>query len=514
MLRSSSGMLLSQARAGALETVMGQIDPVRHSLGWLFLLAAQGEALAGAAHWPPDDAEGAEGGAESGDDDEGGVGWADVAPAPALPAAGGEGGANGGNDADLELDEAPPAPPADPAAANPEAVESFMSRAAHFLLNCSAQQVGLAPGTFAMLCERFTSRCVASAQPLRAVAPLRAAAAKAQANALVSKPHGDGGQHAEGAKGGAPRRVLTPQHAYLLQACVAAKCYAAAEAVLAEELADVDPRATGLTPKDFLLYCFYGGCALLAVRRVAEAREIFAAAISAPARAPSAIALAAYKKWALASLLDVGTLPSLPKYTHHGLQRHVKSACQEYAGIAQVYESGKPAALKAKAEACRAKLATDGNWGLAVAVVESLHRRGVQRLTQTYLTLSLEDIAKNVGLQGGADEAESLLVRMVSRGEIFATVDRPAGMVSFCDDPDAHDSGASAARLGERVQQAIELGARLRAADAKVACDADYARGVSGKGRGFSGGARGMAWDDMLGGGAGVDAPMSTGMLG
>jgi COP9 signalosome complex subunit 3 len=48
--------------------------------------------------------------------------------------------------------------------------------------------------------------------------------------------------------------------------------------------------------------------------------------------------------------------------------------------------------------------------GLVRLVVSSLQTRNVQRLTSTYLTLSLADIATSAGLAGPA-EAESHVLR-------------------------------------------------------------------------------------------------------
>lgn len=58
----------------------------------------------------------------------------------------------------------------------------------------------------------------------------------------------------------------------------------------------------------------------------------------------------------------------------------------------------------------------DKNLGLARQVLQALYRRNIQQLTQTYMTLSLADIAKQVGLEGpkAPREAEDFLVQMVS----------------------------------------------------------------------------------------------------
>lgn len=58
-------------------------------------------------------------------------------------------------------------------------------------------------------------------------------------------------------------------------------------------------------------------------------------------------------------------------------------------------------------------LLRDNNWGLAKQVQQSLYKKVIQRLTQTFLTLSLSDMAMRVQLQSVAD-AEKLVLSMVS----------------------------------------------------------------------------------------------------
>lgn len=65
--------------------------------------------------------------------------------------------------------------------------------------------------------------------------------------------------------------------------------------------------------------------------------------------------------------------------------------------------------------------------GLVKQCVERLRARSVLRLTQTFLTLSLEDIAKACALEGPR-EAEAQVLRMAERGEVCATIDQKAGM--------------------------------------------------------------------------------------
>jgi COP9 signalosome complex subunit 3 len=72
----------------------------------------------------------------------------------------------------------------------------------------------------------------------------------------------------------------------------------------------------------------------------------------------------------------------------------------------------------------------DRNAGLVKQVLASLPARTIQRLTQTYLTLSLADIARAAGLAGPA-EAEQVILRMVAHRQVFARINDRDGMVTF-----------------------------------------------------------------------------------
>ena len=54
----------------------------------------------------------------------------------------------------------------------------------------------------------------------------------------------------------------------------------------------------------------------------------------------------------------------------------------------------------------------DGNMGLVKLVLAGRTKRAIQKLTQTFLTLSLADIAQQVGLET-ATEAEGHILRYV-----------------------------------------------------------------------------------------------------
>jgi len=118
--------------------------------------------------------------------------------------------------------------------------------------------------------------CVTCGCPGRGLAALAAAARKA----APSEAH------------------LTPAHCDVLQLSLLARNFAAALSLLEADIFEVVPSATGVVAKDFLLYCFYSGACLCAVKRFAQAVDLFMQALAAPALALNAIQLACYKKMA------------------------------------------------------------------------------------------------------------------------------------------------------------------------------------------------------------------------
>jgi len=57
----------------------------------------------------------------------------------------------------------------------------------------------------------------------------------------------------------------------------------------------------------------------------------------------------------------------------------------------------------------------DVNFGLVKQVKVVQTKLNIQRLTKTFLTLSLADLAARVQLSGGAQQAEKLILAMVCR---------------------------------------------------------------------------------------------------
>jgi COP9 signalosome complex subunit 3 len=98
----------------------------------------------------------------------------------------------------------------------------------------------------------------------------------------------------------------------------------------------------------------------------------------------------------------------------------------------------------------------DTNLGLVKQVVASVSRKNIQRLTKTFLTLSLTDMANRVHLSGGR-EAEEYVLHMIEDGDIFASIDQANGMVSFHDSPETYSDDHMLAKIDHEVIDALEV---------------------------------------------------------
>ncbi|CAO2205585.1 unnamed protein product [Urochloa humidicola] len=291
----------------------------------------------------------------------------------------------------------------------------FLVTMADFLTACSAHQIRLAPDKFFNVCKVFKEQVMLINAPIRGIAPLRAAVRKIQAS---------------------PEQ-LTPVHADYLLLCLLAKQYKAGLSVLEDNIFEVDQ------PKDLFLYCYYGGMIYIGLKKFPKALELLHNAVTAPMSSLNAIVVEAYKKYILVSLIQNGQVPSFPKYTSSTAQRNLKNYAQ------------------------------DNNLGLVKQVLSSMYKRNIQRLTQTYLTLSLEDIARSVQLDTPRD-AEMHVLRMIEDGEIHATINQKDGMVSFHEDPEQYKSVEMVEHIDSSIQRLTALSKKLASIDENMACNPTY----------------------------------------
>ncbi|KAK7316115.1 hypothetical protein VNO77_34842 [Canavalia gladiata] len=315
-----------------------------------------------------------------------------------------------------------------------------------FVGACNAEQIRLAPDKFISVCKRLKDQVMLLEAPIRGVSPLLTALQKLQ----VSTEH------------------LTPLHSEFLLLCLFAKCYKTGLSILDDDVFEVDQ------PRDFFLYCYYGGMICIGQKRFQKALDLLHNVVTAPMSTINAIAVEAYKKYILVSLIRHGQLStSLPKYSSSVAQRNLKNFCQPYVELANSYGTGKIAELEAYVKTNAEKFEFDNNLGLVKQVVSSMYKRNIQRLTQTYLTLSLQDIANTVQLNS-PKEAEMHVLQMIQDGEIYATINQKDGMVRFLEDPEQYKTCQMIEHIDSSIQRIMALSRKLTAMDEQMSCDQLY----------------------------------------
>lgn len=327
-----------------------------------------------------------------------------------------------------------------------EATNVISLTTSRFINACAADQIRLAPEKFVSMCRKFKEQVLSLNAPMRGVGPMLAALRKIQLSS----------------------EQLTTLHPDFLQLCLLAKCYKTGLCVLEDDIFEVDQ------PKDLYLYCYYGGMICIGQKRFQKALDLLRNVMTAPMSLISAIVVEAYKKYILVSLIHLGQFPtSFPKYTSSVAQRNLKNFSQPYLELATSYSTGKISDLQTCAQSNRDKFESDNNFGLVNQVVSSMYKRNIQRLTQTYLTLSLQDIASTVQLSSPR-EVEMHVLQMIQNGEIFAKINQKDGMVSFLEDPEQYKSCEMIEHVDSSIERIMNLSRKLTTMDEFMSSDSLY----------------------------------------
>lgn len=115
----------------------------------------------------------------------------------------------------------------------------------------------------------------------------------------------------------------------------------------------------------------------------------------------------------------------------------------------------------------------DGNYGLVKQCVVSMHKRNIQKLTKTFLTLSLTDITNLVKLDRVA-LTEKYLTEMVMEGTIQARINHEQGMVYFLDQLEDSKSEEALANLSEQIAKCVEINTKFRELDDIIKTSAQF----------------------------------------
>jgi len=348
----------------------------------------------------------------------------------------------------VKLSLTPPAP-----SSAPDYHEILFAQVQEFILGCNGEQVRFATETYAELCHLLTRNLIDMNAPIRGIELLKQAIRKIQLSDCQ----------------------LTSIHADLCQLCLAAKCFKPALEFLDTDITTISEEGSQLNSKHFLLYYYYGGLIYTALKQYEQALYCLEVVITTPAYAVSHVMLEAYKKYILVSLIIHGKILNVPKYMTVTVNRFIKPLSQAYHDLATSCTNNNSADAHQVLTKYHDIFTRDNNIGLTKQVVASLYKKNIQRLTKTFLTLSLSDVASRVQLPGPSD-AERHILNMIEDGEIFAAINQKDGMVSFHDDPEKYNSPSMLKKLEDEMSVCMEFNRRIQAMEEELMVNPQYVK--------------------------------------
>ncbi|KAF9527660.1 hypothetical protein CPB83DRAFT_768181 [Crepidotus variabilis] len=225
---------------------------------------------------------------------------------------------------------------------------------------------------------------------------------------------------------------LTTIHPIFLLACTSTHNFTSTLPVLSTPITNIDTAALSpdLTYSDNLTYHYLGGIALAALKKWKEAEEYFEICVTSPGTVPAALQMEALKKLRLVQLISCGKISTLPKYTHPQLLRLFKAT--PYHAFISAYPHNTQQ-LNDICEKEKITFAQEKNIGLIQQSLVRASRWSLKKLTATYVTLHLSDIAKAVKIDD-ENEVRALLLSMIESSDIHASISS-TGSVTFLDPP-------------------------------------------------------------------------------
>jgi len=186
-----------------------------------------------------------------------------------------------------------------------------------------------------------------------------------------------------------------------------------------------------------------------------RALDLLKLCLTVPAVVPSAIMIDAYKKYILVSLLLNGSVESFPRYTS-SIVGKLKGTLSQYFEFVTAYSTNSTEDLHKCAQVNAEVFQKDKNFGLVKQCIQSQDSKNIQRLTQTYITLSLSDISQSARI-ASPKVAELSILKMIDEGQIKATINEKDGMVSFGGDIESYDTSTHLQSIDSNIVAATSL---------------------------------------------------------
>eukprot|EP00940_MAST-03C_sp_MAST-3C-sp2_P002277 g2277.t1 len=269
---------------------------------------------------------------------------------------------------------------------------------------------------------------------------------------------------------------LTTIHTLLLQACLITKCYHIGLRVLDTPVYEVMPKSTGFKVEDYNCFWYYAARVYIGCKLYRKAKRALLECIATPCAhgACSAVAVTAYRYLILVCLISDGAAPKLSQLAFRE-GKTLKACTAMYGDFADIFESMQSKnsgdnlpKLKAFVEKHKAQFIEHQTLGLALRCLKECVRHKIASQTMTYLTLSMSDLAENAGCTSTA-EAEGVILDMIRKRQISASIDGKSKIVAFIDDKPLESGSAKMPGLLEKISAATVR--MLSAAQSLIAKD-------------------------------------------
>lgn len=282
---------------------------------------------------------------------------------------------------------------------------------------------------------------------------------------------------------------LTSLHTLLLQACLVTRCYHIATRLLETPVFEVMPKETGLTIEDYNCFWYYAARAHIGCKRYLKAKRALLECIATPAahNICSAVAAEAFKYLVLVSLIIDGSSIKMNQMRSFENRRALGKIAETYITFADKFSARTTkkktrdhlASLNAFVDENKKEFTKDNTMGLVSRCLKAFIRHKIANQTVTYVTLSLKDLAENAGC-ASVEEAEGVVLDMISQREIAASIDKSTNGVSFVDD-EVLESGSERApgllqKIASETVKMLTIAKSLQQKDEALASSETYVR--------------------------------------
>ncbi|GAN10932.1 COP9 signalosome complex subunit 3 [Mucor ambiguus] len=253
--------------------------------------------------------------------------------------------------------------------------------------------------------------------------------------------------------------TLTSLHAPFIRACILAKQYRFPLDLLNRDIEILDTTKNDINIQRFLEYYYYGALVYIGNLNYDRALDFLSIVISVPTqKAISAIQVAAYKNFVLASLIVDGQVRTLPKYTAQGVEKVCRTHASAYLSLVKAFTDTNISMFHDVASKHSGIFESNKHMGLVKQCLQSLRRKIIKELTNVYITVGLNEMAEKIG-GVTARELELILIEMVNQKQVSATMsitEQHVKMVHFIDQTDKNEINLedrifSIAAVNERV---------------------------------------------------------------